>query len=216
MKGDARVKKQKPDEAFVERPQEETQTGRARRISIRTDADGAIDYSQMSDAQKEMFFSTLSNDPEVLEKIAASVAGMDENGAAGVGPVTAEHIKKVLPYYSKAEARIICIVLAKKSKGLIKLPAEQAEKFYEFAPETIEELAPLGAQAINEDIIPHLPEWLVKFCEELGPSAKFFGGLAMHSFISTQELLKWLQSQPRTVEAEVTVPSAAGNEGAQP
>jgi hypothetical protein len=205
------AKREKPADSFVERPQEETQSSRARRISLRVNEDGAIDWSAASDKQKEDFFNVIAADPDVLEKVASSLGDETEGGLEAGGPVTAEHIKKVLPYYTKAESHLICLFLDKKSKGLIKLDPAKVEKFYEFSPEAVEELAPLGAESINTDIIPHLPEWLVEFFEELGSSAKFFGGLAMHSFISTQELLKWLNSQPKTVDANVTnVPSAAG------
>lgn len=203
-------RKEKPEDAFVERPQPETANSRSRRISLRVNEEGSIDWSAATDKQKEDFFNVIATDPDVLEKVASSLGDESEGGAGLEGPVTAEHIKKALPYYTKAESHLICMFLDKKSKGLVKLQPSQVEKFYEFSPETVEELAPLGAEALNKDIIPHLPEWLVEFFEELGPSAKFFGGLAMHSFISTQELLKWLNTQPKTVDANVaTVPSAA-------
>lgn len=218
-------KKEKPDEAFVERPQEETQGGRARRISLKLDAEGAIDWSQLSEKQKDLFFETISSDPDVLEKIAGSL-GEDGAVETPAGPVTAEHVKWFLTWYAKGEAIAIPWFIKSKSKGLIKIPPKVAEEIYSFDEKTLEDLSPNGAQFANEVVIPNLPEWMTRWITELGPGEKFIGGLLLHTAIKTTALVEWIKTQPQTVDAAgtATVPSPASSptngqaqpEGVQP
>jgi len=198
----------KPDEAFVERPQEETQSQRrGRRISLKLDENGAIDWSQLSDVQKEQFFSTITNDPDVLEKVAASVG--EEGEVSGEGQLcTVEHIKMFLGLYSQAESYVIPAYIRKKSKGLVKIPQDVAAKCFAFDPTTMDKIAPDGAQFVNEQIIPNLPEWLKEFLLEVGPGARFLGALAFHTIICTQQLVAYIRTMPKTVEAEDSAPSA--------
>jgi hypothetical protein len=202
------MKREKPDVAFVERPPEEDQGKKPRRISLQVTEDGSIDWSQITDKQRDQFFETISNDPDVLEKVASSIG--DEEGVTDGQYVTPEHIKTALPYYAKGEARLMQFILNKKSKGLIKIPIATLEKFYEFDPKTMDTLAPDGAECINKDVIPNLPEWLIKFIFEMGPTFRFVGGLAAHSVVSTMALINYLQQMPQTIESSaVNMPSGA-------
>ena len=201
------VKRNKPDDSFVERPQEETQS-KARRISLRVDEDGAIDWSQSTEQQKEAFFAAVANDPETLEKVAASIG---EDGEIKAGPVTEDHVKTALTYYAKGEALLIPYIIKKKSKGLIKVDSKLAEKVFSFEPEELDAMAPDGAQFANEEIIPNLPEWLSKWIFELGPGEKFLGALVFHTFAKTTALLNHLKTQPQTIEGnDQPVTEAAG------
>jgi hypothetical protein len=204
-------KRNKPDESFVERPQEETQS-KARRISLRVDEDGAIDWSQSTEQQKEAFFEAISKDPDTLEKVAASLG---EDGEIQVGPVTEDHVKTALTYYAKGEALLIPYIIKKKSKGLIKVDPEFANKVFAFEPEELNEMAPDGAQFANEEVIPHLPEWMSNWITELGPGEKFLGALVFHTFAKTTALLNHLKTQPQTVEgnAQPTTETASGTNG---
>lgn len=199
-------KKEKPVEAFVERQQEETQSNRSRRISLRVNEEGAIDWSQMSDKQKEMFFETISNDPDVLERVAGAV-GDGEGGEAGL--ITEDHVKWFLSMYAKGEAWAIPAYIKKQSKGLVVIPPKVAEEVYSFSEKELESMGPDGAQFANESIIPNLPEWMKGWIVELGPGAKFIGALMIHTVMKTQALTEWLKTQPRTVDAAATVPNAA-------
>lgn len=206
------AKRQKPSDAFVERPQEETQTSKSRRISLRVDDSGAIDWTGASDEQKEAFYSAVTSDPDTLLKVAASV----EEGGEGevVGPVTEDHVKIFLKYYGKAEAFIVPAIIKKKSKGLVKVDPAIAEKTFEFSDEELNSMAPDGAEFANKEIIPNLPEWLSKWIFELGPGEKFLGAMAFHTWMRTMALMDYLKTQPQTVDASVaTVPSAASPVG---
>lgn len=190
------TKRNKAEDSFVERPQEETQS-KARRISLRVDEDGAIDWSQSTEQQKEAFFAAVASDPETLEKVAASIG---DEGEIKAGPVTEDHVKTALTYYAKGEAILIPYIIKRKSKGLIKVDPELANKVFAFAPEEFDTMAPDGAQFANEEIIPNLPEWLSKWIFELGPGEKFLGALFFHTFAKTTALLNHLKTQPQTVE----------------
>lgn len=194
--------REKPSEAFVERPQEETQGRRGRRISLKLDENGAIDWSQLSDDQKDQFFSTITNDPDVLEKIAASFGDGDEGDGATGGPVSVDEVKMALTLYAQGEAWLIPAYIKKQSKGLVKIPPEVAQQIFQFSPETLDKMAPDGAQFANETLIPILPDWLKDLLLNIGPGAKFFGALAMHTILCTNQLLAYIKTMPRVVEAE--------------
>lgn len=201
------ARKEKPADSFVERPQEEQSGSKARRISLRVTDEGKIDWSQVSDKQKESFVEAVTNDPDALEMIGAAVGGDGEAKLAG--PVTVEHVKTALDWYAKGEAWAIPLLIKKKSKGLIVIPPDVANAAYQFQEETKSVLAPDGAQFINEEIIPNLPEWLKKFIFEVGPGAKFLGGIALHSIMSTMQLIEYIKTMPKTIEHDPNVTTAA-------
>jgi hypothetical protein len=205
----------KPDDAFVERPQQDS-TPRTHRISLRVDDDGHIDWSNVTDQQKESFVKAVTNDADAMEMLGNAIGGDEEPIQSGI--VTVEHVKTGLEMYSKLEAWAIKTIIKKKSRGLIIIPPEVAEAAYKFPEETKTLLAPDGAQAINETVIPALPEWLQELLLEAGPGARFLGGLAIHSVMSTMQIIQYIKTMPRiidNVDHDPNVTSAASAEGKQ-
>lgn len=203
------MKKEKAPDSFVERPQEESSGSKSRRISIRVKDDGTIDWSQVSDTQKEAFVNAVTSDPDALEMIGAAVG--DDGEVLPVGPVTEAHIKTALEWYAKGEAYAIPAFIKQRTRGKIIIPPDVATEAYTFADTTKDTMAPDGAQFFNEEVIPNLPEWLKKFIFEVGPGARFFGALAAHSVVSTMGILNYIKmnySRP-TVDDDPDIPTAA-------
>ena len=195
--------KEKPEEAFVERPQEENQPSRASRISLHVSEDGTIDWSQATDAQKQAFIQTVTHDPETLEMIGSAVG--DEETPEGF--VTPAHMKIFLEGYAGAERAAIPWLIEQKSKGLIKIPKEVAKEIYSFTEEEKESIAPDGAKFVNEELMPNLPDWFKEWLFAFGPGAKFLAALAIHTSMKTITLIDYIKQQPQTVDA---------NQGATP
>lgn len=193
------AKRAQPEDAFVERPIEENTPSRSRRLSLRLNDEGGIDWSQSTDDQKQAFLDAIANDPDALEKMSEVAAGME--GEESSGPVTAEQVKTFLTLYAKGEAYFVPWFIKKQSKGLIRIAPEVAEKFYQFSQEQLDSMAPDGAEFANKELIPNLPDWLKDWLFVIGPGAKFFGALALHTVVGTTGLINYIKQQPRTVDA---------------
>lgn len=176
-----------PTDAFVERGGESAPS-RPRRITLRIAESGNIDWENTSDKQKQAFAEIVSQDPDALEMI-----GLASGGDSPADPlaVTPEHVGMFLDLFAVAETYMIPLVIAKQSKGIIRITKEQASAVYSFTPEQKKTLGGPGAEWANQNF----PEWLRKFLLEMGPGAQFFGGLAMISYAQTKQLIEnWKES----------------------
>jgi hypothetical protein len=198
------MNRNKPAEAFVERPLEDV-SQKTTRLSLRLTPEGIIDWSSASEKVKERFAQAVSNDPDALEMIGLAAGGGEGEGVAPVNPleIQPEHVKMAIDMYATAEQFLIPKLIAAKSKGQVKISPEIAAACFTFSDDTKEKMAGPGAKWANESF----PEWLKKFIFEMGPGAQFFGLLALCTVSQTKAALK------ATIES--THPPTAGDATAQ-
>jgi Holliday junction resolvase len=191
----------KNQDAFVEN--EQVEVNRPRRLSLKLDEEGHIDWSSTSAKVKEQFADVVANDPEALETIGLAAGATEVENPL---EVTVEHVKDFLDAYVWIEQFAIPKFIAVKTKGKLVIPDDISAQAFTISPEAKDKLAPSGAQWANENI----PEWMRKWLLLIGPGAQFFGGLALITMTQTKTALRMTaermqtegqQQQPVTGEA---------------
>ena len=195
---------EKPSEAFVERPQSETDrgAGRPQRLSLRLTDEGTVDWEQVSESQKEKFYNAVLNDPDALERIATAVGGdaIEVEDPLAVKP---KHIGYFLDGFAWLERQVLPKYIAKKSNNQVIITPEIAHQAFSFTDEQKQEMGPDGAAFANESIMPHLPEWLREWLLKVGPGTKFFGALIACGLEQTKAAVKLaVQTNPQPVQQQ--------------
>jgi hypothetical protein len=201
----------KYEQAFVENEEavEKKRTGK-RKISLKLDSDGQIQWDTVSEDQKAELISGLLTDQDAQ----AAFKEMESTGAVEVGPLhfTSEHVGMLLDGVAILCRMTIPAIIKNRSKGIVNIGPEIASKAFRYTAEQKESLGPDGAAFLNEQVPESWKEWLLK----IGPGARFFGGMAMCIKLQTDSAMElWKKNRPTAASATEPTPPTPTDEVVQ-
>lgn len=156
------------DEAFVETPESEGPQAppsvlRRQKLLIEN---GSIQWEQVPEANKDAVLDLLANDPVLLEKIANMAVEEGEGDEQPQGLLKLEHASMFLDLLSWIERSIGPAIVARASKGHIKVNPQVAKEAFSFKQEHKEELCP-GLRNLGEEYIPEkIKLWIATTSEK--------------------------------------------------
>ena len=167
MKNDAKDTTNRDDEAFVQTDPEEGQLApptvlRRQKLLIEN---GAIQWEQIPEANRDAVVELMASDPTLLEKI-AGMASEEGDVEQEQGILKIEHASMFLDLLSWIERSVGPALVSRYSKGQIKVNPQVAREAFSFKDEQKTELCP-GLRNLGEEYIPEkIKLWIAATSEK--------------------------------------------------
>lgn len=174
-----------PQEAFVNRAVTDAapHASIGKRLTLKFGEGGEILWDQMSDKQKELFASTVSNDPTALELIGLA-AGQGENIPTNTEGVTEllpppplieikpREVEGALKLISKVSAWALKMGMRRFSN--VEMDPEILKQSFQYDPEILADLTEKGTYVANK----YAPEFFKKYYNEIMFISLFTGAIS--------------------------------------